>query len=395
MMLAVEGVTNMKRTLAAAVLALTALTMAQGQGQPPPQPDEPTQAERLTARQRAAQAELDKVQDAFDEDRFAEAERHAKKAAELDPSDKRALYLIAYAIERQYKHMDEGAERTNKMREALVAYQSVVAADSDNDEAFTAVSSLYTDLHELEQLRSWLMERALNTTISVERRADAYLMLALLDQDCADEAATRTTEKLYDTETDRLDPKRIDAETTAEIARGQQCAARGLQMIEAIIALKPEDDFAWTRKFALLMYAAQLYELAGDEAQGEQYRAQAEEANARAQELETQRKQAELDRAVTIDCGTLCDRVLETPKPPYPAIAKTARAGGTVVIQLTIDEDGNVTSATVVSGHPLLRAAAVQAARASTFTRTFQSHDAVTGTLTYNFIPPTVTMTVN
>ncbi|HEY0545632.1 MAG TPA: energy transducer TonB [Pyrinomonadaceae bacterium] len=383
----------MKRAFSTALLALIALTAAQGQTvKQPPKSETQSQADKPTARQRAVRAEMQKTQDAFDEDRFADAELHAKKAAELDPSNNDALLSIAYAVERQYKHMDEGAEKSNKAREAIVAYQRVVTVDSGNDEAFEAVNSLYADLHETELLRSWLMQRAINTTVSVEKQAYAYLRLAWLDRDCAEEVVTRTTEKLYVEETDTTDPGRIDAETAAEIARGHQCASRGLQMAEQAIALTPEDEFAWSRKVELLADNARLYELAGDVTHGEQYNEQAEEASAREKEFETKRKKAELERAVTVDCGTLCDRVLETPKPVYSNIAQTMRVGGAVVVQIQIDEDGNVTSATVVSGHPLLRSAAAQASRGSTFTRTFQSHEPVTGTLTYTFTPPTVTI---
>jgi protein TonB len=58
-------------------------------------------------------------------------------------------------------------------------------------------------------------------------------------------------------------------------------------------------------------------------------------------------------------------------------------------VQVTIDESGNVISASAVSGHPLLRASAVDAARASKFSPTMLSGQAVkvTGVIVYNFVP--------
>jgi len=75
------------------------------------------------------------------------------------------------------------------------------------------------------------------------------------------------------------------------------------------------------------------------------------------------------------------------PKPAYPPIARQAHAPGTVVVQVTIDENGNVISASAVSGHPLLRAAAVAAARGAKFSPTKLSGKPVkvTGVITYNF----------
>ena len=53
-----------------------------------------------------------------------------------------------------------------------------------------------------------------------------------------------------------------------------------------------------------------------------------------------------------------------------------------------IDENGNVMSAHAVSGHPLLQAAAVAAARASKFTPTKLSGQPVkvNGVIIYNFV---------
>jgi protein TonB len=55
-----------------------------------------------------------------------------------------------------------------------------------------------------------------------------------------------------------------------------------------------------------------------------------------------------------------------------------------------IDERGNVVSASAVSGHPLLQAAAVAAARQAKFAPTMLSGQAVsvTGVIVYNFIAP-------
>jgi protein TonB len=61
-----------------------------------------------------------------------------------------------------------------------------------------------------------------------------------------------------------------------------------------------------------------------------------------------------------------------------------------VSVQVTIDEEGNVISATALSGHPLLQAAAVAAARAARFAPTLLDGQPVkvTGVITYNFALP-------
>ena len=89
-----------------------------------------------------------------------------------------------------------------------------------------------------------------------------------------------------------------------------------------------------------------------------------------------------------ISGGVLNGKAISLPKPAYPAIARTAHASGTVVVQVVIDENGNVISAHAVSGHPLLTAVAVAAARGARFSPTKLSGQPVkvTGVITYNFV---------
>lgn len=81
---------------------------------------------------------------------------------------------------------------------------------------------------------------------------------------------------------------------------------------------------------------------------------------------------------------------LHKAEPVYPAIAKSARASGAIAVEIVVDERGNVVSARALSGHPLLRDAAVTAARSWKFKPT-QSNGMPTkliGTVTINFSPP-------
>jgi protein TonB len=49
--------------------------------------------------------------------------------------------------------------------------------------------------------------------------------------------------------------------------------------------------------------------------------------------------------------------------PEYPEIAKKARVSGEVMLEIAVDEEGNVTSLKVLHGHPLLVAEAVRVVR--------------------------------
>src|SRR5262249_25092702 len=77
--------------------------------------------------------------------------------------------------------------------------------------------------------------------------------------------------------------------------------------------------------------------------------------------------------------------------PVYPASARSMNAYGEVEVQVIISEEGTVTEAKAISGHPALRSAAVDAARKWTFKpSTFNGASVkVQSVLTFVFAPRT------
>lgn len=80
------------------------------------------------------------------------------------------------------------------------------------------------------------------------------------------------------------------------------------------------------------------------------------------------------------------DVVVSTLHPPiYPAIARTARISGEVEIRLGIRKDGSVDSAVPLSGHELLRQAAMDSARQSQFECRRCTDEVTSYSLVYSF----------
>jgi TonB family protein len=71
--------------------------------------------------------------------------------------------------------------------------------------------------------------------------------------------------------------------------------------------------------------------------------------------------------------------------PTYPPLARVARVSGDVQIQLSIRRDGSVESTNVVSGHPLLKQAALESGQKSTFDCHNCRADGNSYGLTYSF----------
>ena len=91
---------------------------------------------------------------------------------------------------------------------------------------------------------------------------------------------------------------------------------------------------------------------------------------------------------VRVSPGVIIAKILDLPKPAYPALAKQARIQGPVNVQILVDETGKVISAQAVKGSPMLTKAAEDAARRARFTPTKLGDQPVKvqGVITYNFV---------
>lgn len=78
---------------------------------------------------------------------------------------------------------------------------------------------------------------------------------------------------------------------------------------------------------------------------------------------------------------------IEKPEPALPRMAETAGVSGKVIVEIIVDREGLVEWARATSGHPLLRDAAVEAARKWTFRPAMRKNGPIriVGTLTFTF----------
>lgn len=92
-------------------------------------------------------------------------------------------------------------------------------------------------------------------------------------------------------------------------------------------------------------------------------------------------------RLVSVSGGVLAGRAVRRVQPAYPREARANRVSGVVVVEITVNEEGKVVVAEAVCGHPMLRAAAVDAASRWLFTPTLLEGTPVkvTGSITITF----------
>ena len=90
-----------------------------------------------------------------------------------------------------------------------------------------------------------------------------------------------------------------------------------------------------------------------------------------------------------ISVGVLNGKAILLVKPVYPAAGKAVGASGSVQISVLMDESGCVSEAKYVSGHPLLIASSLKAAKSSSFEPVLLSGNPIRvyGVIVYNYLP--------
>ncbi|HVF87015.1 MAG TPA: TonB family protein [Pyrinomonadaceae bacterium] len=349
---------------------------------------------------------------------FAEAQRHFEKALELDLSSKNAPLFIARAIHAQYRPGIDTPENVQKAQAAIGAYKKVLERNADDDNSYNSVAYLYRQLKDEEKETEWLMMRANSETAPKEKRSDAYTVLASKQWNYSYDITEQPANKVAIDKPGAIVGQFKKPKDESDFYKAQQCATRGMELVEQAISLNPQNPSAWSYKTNLLREMAKFAEMEGNADQKAHYTKSADEAEAsqtklnRAGALSNQEEKAQLCAAAESNTspsesnegngaesasagkevigrgGVLNGKAISKPAPPYPAEAKEARASGTVTIAIVIDESGKVFSARPVGGHPLLWQASVNAACKAQFSPTTLSGQPVkvSGVITYNFV---------
>jgi tetratricopeptide (TPR) repeat protein len=236
-----------------------------------------------------AKNELNETARAYKAGLFEEAEQHARRALDLDPNNKTAPIFIARTIHSQYKSGIDTPENKKKAQDAIEAYQRILQQDPGNEEGYKAVAALYGAIRDDEKLRDWISQRANDTSLPAEKRAEALAILAGKDWDCSFKITELPENKVIAKgEVQFKKPKEQKDFDTANM-----CVVRGLEQAEKAIHLHANNEAAWSYKTNLLTEAARLAEMDGKMDLKAQYSRQADEARKRASVLSEERRKKE------------------------------------------------------------------------------------------------------
>lgn len=244
-----------------------------------------------------AKNELNETAKAYKEGHFEDAELHARRALALDPSNQTAPIFIARVIHQQYKPGVDQPDNIQKARDAIAAYQKVLEnppSELQAEEAYKAISVLYSAIKDDNNLRAWITKRANDPNQPNEKRAEAYAILAGKDWDCSfkvtelPDVKTTATEGAGSAKVTYKKPKE-----QKDFDNIQKCVVRGLEEAETAIKHDPNNESAWSYKTNLLLEAAKQAEMNGEADKKTQYEKQAEVAGKRAAALAEERRKKE------------------------------------------------------------------------------------------------------
>ena len=91
-------------------------------------------------------------------------------------------------------------------------------------------------------------------------------------------------------------------------------------------------------------------------------------------------------RSVPISGGVIDGYILHRTRPAYPAIARTVGVSGTVVLAATISKSGTIENLRVLSGHPMLTQAAIDAVKTWRYRPYLLNHEPVEIETTINVV---------
>ena len=234
-----------------------------------------------------AKNELNEAARAYREAHFEDAEKHSRRALELDPTNKTAPLFVARIVHREYRAGINTPENIAKAHAAIEEYKKLLQNDPKNEEAYKAIASLLGAIKDEQQQRAWISQRAGDTSADSEKRSEAYVVLASKDWHCSNEITDLPTNKIttVDPTSNKATISYKKPKDEKDFQGAKMCVTRGLEEIENAIKLDPNSESAWSYKTNLLLEASKLAEMEGRMDQKAQLEKQEEAAQKRTDEL--------------------------------------------------------------------------------------------------------------
>jgi TonB family protein len=281
------------------------------------------------------------------------------RALQLDPDFIQAELYLATAHASMYTPGQPTAQNQETGRKAIELFERVLQKQPDSVDAVAGLAKMYSNSGDPAKARDFYLRL---TKISLQDPIPFYSVGALDWM-----LASNKTNPLP-----RADKLRLIDE--------------GLQNVDIALTLNPQLEEAMTYKNLLLRQKADTIQ---DPAESARLTEEADRWFSRALEARRQSTRAGQTAtgqnflaagppppppppppplpppqgAVRVGGDAAQANLISTVTPTYPALARAARIQGVVLLQTFIDKAGSVVNLSVLSGHPLLNEAAIEAVR--------------------------------
>jgi TonB family protein len=292
---------------------------------------------------------------AFRSARYPEAIRDFQKALELDPSFVAARLYLATAYMQQYIPGADTPENRETAANAEDSFQKVLAQDPVNHVALNSIASLNVNQKKWDEAQQWYEK----LIAADPANADAYYTLGFI--------AWSKWYPEYQQVRSRLGMRVDDPGPIADLSTKQDLRARfggvldaGIANLQKALELNPQYDDAMAYMNLFIRERADLRDTPGE------YRQDIAAADEWVQKaLETKRLKAQQNSPTRIRVGAAVveQKLIRKVDPVYPPLALQARISGVVKFSVIISKEGSIANVMVLSGHPLLVPAALDAVK--------------------------------
>ena len=311
----------------------------------------------------------------FKNGRYAEAVAEFQKAVDLDPSFTTARLYLGTALMQQYVPGMVSLENEALFARADEAFSAVLVAEPSNKVALASVASLYLNAKRWDEAATWY-KRLLDAD---PNDAQAYYTLAFItwSQWYPEYGKARASLGMK-----QADPGPIPdaAVRTALRAKWWTQLDDAVFNLNQAMARRSQYSDAMAYMNLIVRERADLRDTKAE------YQKDISEADSWVQQaLNAKKAEAAANHSglipppppppppplvtkgsavrIRVDGNVQAQNLVSQPAPVYPPLAKQAGIAGTVRFAAIIDKDGRVQNLQVISGHPLLIPAAIDAVK--------------------------------
>lgn len=292
---------------------------------------------------------------AFRSAQYPEAIRDFQKAVDLDPTFVTARLYLASAYMQQYIPGADTPENRETAANAEDNFRRVLAQDPANRVAMNSIASLNLNQKKWDDAQQWY-EKLMATDPA---NADIYYSLGFI--------AWSKWYPNYQQARSRLGMRPEDPGPISDPGIKQDLRARyggvlqdGIAYLQKALDLNPQYDDAMAYMNLLIRERADLSDTP------EEYRqdiAVADQWVQKALDTKKLRAQPGVPSRIRVGAAVMEQKLIRKVDPVYPPLALQARISGIVKLSVTISKEGTVANIMVISGHPLLIPAALDAVK--------------------------------